>query len=353
MTSFANVKQIENSKVVANSKILANSKALANSKTLVRYKIKWIELVIFAAPIAAFFLLPSRLALGTSIIILGLFAMSCDLIIGFAGVVTLGQAMYFGIGAYSAALIAKYGWTEAISGALASAAISAAISAMLGPFLLRLTKLPLLMVTLGISVIVFEAANKAAWLTGGADGLSEYHLAPLLGYFRWSIFGHSKYLYVLSWLAIVYILLRLIVSSPFGVALQGIRENPDRMLLMGCPTLGRLVIAYVIAGAVAGLAGAVSAQTDAFVGLGSLSIDTTMDGLVVAILGGIGTVYGPLIGAPVYVLVKNFAQQWDPYYWMPAIGALLVIVVRTGRAGLVGLFDDALAATKSAIRRRR
>jgi branched-chain amino acid transport system permease protein len=330
-----------------------NAELMAESKTLSRYKLKWIELVIWFASIAAYFLFPSRLALGTSIIVLGMFALSCDLIIGFAGVVTLGQAMYFGIGAYSAALIAKYAWTEAITGALASAALSAALSAMLGPFVLRLTKLPLLMVTLGISVIIFEAANKAAWLTGGADGLSEFQLAPLFGYFRWSIFGYTKYLYVLSWLVIIYYLVRRVVSSPFGVALQGIRENPDRMVLVGCPTLSRLVAAYVIAGAVAGLAGAVSAQTDAFVALGSLSIETTLDGLVVTILGGIGTVYGPLIGAPVYVLVKNFAQQWDPYYWMPAIGTLLVVVVRTGRAGLAELLDEAVNATSSAIRRWR
>jgi branched-chain amino acid transport system permease protein len=329
-----------------------NAESLSSSKTLTRYKLKWIELIIFCAPAAAYCLFPSRLALGTSIIVLGLFALSCDLIVGFAGVVTLGQAMYFGIGAYSAALIAKYVWTEAISGAIMSAAITAAVSALLGPFLLRLTKLPLLMVTLGVSVLVYEAANKAVWLTGGADGLSEYQLSPLFGYFSWSIFGHTKYLYVLSWLAIVYCLVRRIVSSPFGVALQGIRENQDRMLLIGCPTLSRLVVAYTIAGAVAGLAGAVSAQTDAFVGLGSLSIDTTLDGLVVTILGGIGTIYGPLIGAPVYVLVKNFAQQWDPYYWMPAIGVLLVVVVRTGRAGLAELFDEGINAIKRAIRRR-
>src|SRR3984885_1497005 len=330
-----------------------NAESLSSSKTLTRYKLKWIEPVIFCVPVAAYFLFPERLALGTSIIVLGLFALSCDLIIGVAGVVTLGQAMYFGIGAYSAALIAKYVWTEAISGAIMSAAIAAVVSAMLGPFLLRLTKLPLLMVTLGVSVLVYEAANKAVWLTGGADGLSEYQLSPLFGYFRWSIFGHTKYLYVLSWLAIVYYLVRRIVSSPFGVTLQGIRENPDRMLLIGCPTLSRLVVAYTIAGAIAGLAGAVSAQTDAFVGLGSLGIDNTLDGLVVTILGGIGTVYGPLIGAPVYVLVKNFAQQWDPYYWMPAIGALLVVVVRTGRAGLVELLDEGINAIKCAIRRRR
>jgi branched-chain amino acid transport system permease protein len=330
-----------------------NLENIANSKTLTRYKLKWIELVIWCASIAAYLLFPSSLALGTSILVLGLFALSCDLIIGFAGVVTLGQAMYFGIGAYSAALIAKYVWAEAISGALMSAAVSAAVSAMIGPFLLRLTGLPLLMVTLGVSELVFEAANKAVWLTGGADGLSEYQLAPLFGYFRWSIFGQTKYLYALSWLAIVYYLVRRIVSSSFGVTLQGIRENPARMLLIGCPILSRLVVAYTIAGAIAGLAGAISAQTDAFVGLGSLSIDTTLDGLVVTILGGIGTIYGPLVGAPVYMLVKNFAQQWDPYYWMPAIGILLVVVVRTGRAGLVDLLDEAVNAAKCALRRKR
>jgi branched-chain amino acid transport system permease protein len=178
-------------------------------------------------------------------------------------------------------------------------------------------------------------------------------MAPLLGTFRWSIFGHTKYLYALGWLFVLFYGLRFVVASPFGVALQGIRENPDRMRLIGTPVLRHLVVAYAIAAGVAGIAGAILAQTNVLVTLGALGLDTTLDGLVVVVLGGIGTLYGSLIGAPVYLLVKHFAQQWNPFYWMFVIGALLIFVVRFGRGGILGLCSQALAATGRLMRRAR
>jgi branched-chain amino acid transport system permease protein len=307
------------------------------SPLLSRHRFLWPEAVFWLLAVAVYFLFPQYLAIATTVLIVALFAVSYDLAIGFGGILTLGHALFFGIGAYSAGWIALAGWTEAVSGALASGAIAALVAAALGPFLLRLTGLPLIMVTLGVSVIVSEAANKATWLTGGDDGLTGFRMSPLFGLFRWSVFGDTKYFYALGWLFVLFYVLKRVVASPFGVALQGIRENPLRMRLIGTATLRHLSIAYSLSAGVAGIAGALSAQTNAFVGLGVLSLDTTIDGLVIVVLGGIGTLYGSLIGAPVYIVVKHFAQQWNPYYWMFVIGALLIVVVRFSRGGLLGM----------------
>jgi branched-chain amino acid transport system permease protein len=307
------------------------------SPLLSRHRFLWPEAVFWLLAVAVYFLFPQYLAIATTVLIVALFAVSYDLAIGFGGILTLGHALFFGIGAYSAGWIALAGWTEAVSGALASGAIAALVAAALGPFLLRLTGLPLIMVTLGVSVIVSEAANKATWLTGGDDGLTGFRMSPLFGLFRWSVFGDTKYFYALGWLFVLFYVLKRVVASPFGVALQGIRENPLRMRLIGTATLRHLSIAYSLSAGVAGIAGALSAQTNAFVGLGVLGLDTTIDGLVIVVLGGIGTLYGSLIGAPVYIVVKHFAQQWNPYYWMFVIGALLIVVVRFSRGGLLGM----------------
>lgn len=312
------------------------------SPLLSRHRFLWPEALVWLAAVAVYFLFPQYLAIATTVLIVALFAVSYDLAIGFGGILTLGHGLFFGIGAYCAGWIALLGWTEAVSGALASGVIAALVAAALGPFLLRLTGLPLIMVTLGVSVIVHEAANKAAWLTGGDDGLTGFTMSPLFGTFRWSVFGDTKYFYALGWLFVLFYLLKRVVASPFGVALQGIRENSLRMRLIGTSTLRHLTIAYSLSAGVAGVAGALSAQTNAFVGLGVLSLDTTIDGLVIVVLGGIGTLYGSLIGAPVYVVVKHFAQQWNPFYWMFVIGALLIVVVRFSRGGLLGMAGAAL-----------
>jgi len=316
----------------------------ARSATLARHRIHWLEPVFWVSTLLVYFVYPEYLAVATGVLVMVLFALACDLAIGFAGILTLGQALYFGVGAYAAGLIAKFAWNEAITGAIAAGALAAAIAAVLGPFVLRLAGLPLIMVTLGINVIVFEAANKATWLTGGDDGLTGFSMAPLLGLFRWSLYGHTKFLYVLGWLFVVFYVLRRIVASPFGVALQGIRENRQRMRLLGAPVLRQLVTAYVLSAAVAAIAGAVSAQTSAFVSLGVLSMDVTLDGLVIIVLGGLGTLVGSLLGAPLYLLVKHFTGQWNPDYWYLAIGLLLVLTVRFGRGGVLGLFARYLPA---------
>lgn len=308
------------------------------------------EFVWLVAAVACYFLFPQYLALGTSVLVMVLLVLSYDLLLGFAGVLSFGHAVFFGLGAFTSGWLALAGWTEPISVVLAAGVAAAILAALVGPFLLRLTGLPLLMVTLALGVLVFEAAHKATGITGGDDGLAGVQFAPILGLFDWGLGGSAAYLYVLAWLVLLFVLLKRVAASPFGVMLQGVRENPARMRLIGNRVLPHLTLAYVISGAVAGMAGALFTQANAFVGLGVLALDTSVDVLVMLVLGGIGSLYGAFIGAPVYMLLKHFSSQWNPYYWMLIIGVLLIAVVLLGRGGLLGL---AQAAGRKLLRRER
>lgn len=300
------------------------------------------ELLWLTAAVACYFVFPEYLALGTSVLVTVLLVLSFDLLLGFSGVLSLGHAVLFGLGAYTAGWLSLAGWSEPISVVLAAGLAGAALAALTGPFFLRLTGLPLLMVTLAFGALVFEVAHKATRLTGGDDGLSGIQFAPILGWFEWGLGGSTSYLYVLIWLVVLFVVLKRIVSSPFGVMLQGIRENRDRMRLIGNRVLPHLTIAYVISGAIAAMAGALFTEANAFVGLGVFALDTSVDVLVMLVLGGVGSLYGALVGAPLYMLLKHFSSQWNPFYWMLIIGALLITVVMLGRGGVLGLLQVAL-----------
>jgi branched-chain amino acid transport system permease protein len=297
------------------------------------------EAVYWLAALAVFFLLPRYLAFATSVLVSALFVMSLDLILGFAGIISLGHALYFGFGAYVTGLATFAGWTEPITGTLLGGCAAALLAAVTGPLVLYLTGLPLIMVTLALGVIAFEAANKLTWLTGGDDGLYGLQIDPLFGQFPWTMFSQTAYLYVLAWTFLMFVLARCIVASPFGLSVQGIRDNRQRSRLIGTPVLGTLVRIYVISGFMAGIAGALSAQTTKFVGLSVLSLDTSVGALVMLVLGGVGRLYGGLIGAPVYMIVHHIASQWNPYHWMFIIGGLLTVVVLFARGGILGMID--------------
>lgn len=310
---------------------------LPRDSILMRHGVRAGELLWLLLAVAVFFAFPEYLSLGTSVLVMVMLVLSFDLLLGFSGVLTFGHAVFFGLGAYMAGWLALAGWTEPISGVLMAGLASALLAGVLGPFVLRLTGLPLLMVTLAVGVLVFEAAHKATGLTGGDDGLSGIQIAPVFGVFDWGLGGKTSYVYTLCWLVLVFWLLKRVVSSPFGVALQGIRENPARMRLIGNAVLPHLTLAYVVSGAAAGIAGALFTQANAFVGLGVFALDTSVDVLVMLVLGGLGGLHGALVGAPLYMLLKHFSSQWNPFYWMLVIGVLLIAVVLFGRGGVLGI----------------
>ncbi|HVZ45756.1 MAG TPA: branched-chain amino acid ABC transporter permease [Ramlibacter sp.] len=301
-----------------------------------RHRIGLGELAWFAAALGSFFAFPEYLALGTSVLVMVLLVLSYDLLLGYSGVLSLGHAVYFGLGAFVAGRLSLAGWSDPVADAIVALVAAGIAAALVGPFLLRLTGLPLLMVTLALCVLVFEAAHQATRITGGDDGLSGIQFDAIFGLFDWGLGGRASYLYVLGWLALTYTVLKRVVASPFGVMLQGIRENPRRMRLIGNRVLPHRVTAYTISGAIAGLAGALFTEANAFVGLGVFSLETSIDVLVMLVLGGVGTLYGAFVGAPVYMVLKHFSSQWNPFCWMLVIGLLLVAVVMFGRGGLLG-----------------
>jgi branched-chain amino acid transport system permease protein len=316
--------------------------ALPRDSILSRHHWRVGEVFWLALALACYFIFPEYLALGTSVLVMVLLVLSFDLLLGFTGVLSIGHAVLFGLGAYTAGWLSLAGWSEPISCVLAAGLAGAALAALTGPFFLRLTGLPLMMVTLAFGALVFEVAHKATRFTGGDDGLSGIQFAPILGRFEWGLGGATSYLYVLIWLVVLFVVLKRVVSSPFGVMLQGIRENRARMRLIGNRVLPHLTIAYVISGAIAAMAGALFTEANAFVGLGVFALDTSVDVLVMLVLGGVGSLYGALVGAPLYMLLKHFSSQWNPFYWMLIIGALLIAVVMLGRGGVLGLLQLAL-----------
>jgi branched-chain amino acid transport system permease protein len=323
--------------------------AVAVQALLGRHRLRPLEALPWACATAGYFLAPDYLALGGQIFVMILFALSLDLVLGYAGIVTLGHAAFFGCGAYAAGIVALRGWTEPITGLLVAGAVAGLLGVVSGAVVLRARGLTLLMVTLVVAEMLQEAANKLGWLTGGADGLQGIAIAPVLGRFRFDLFGRTAYFYGLAVLFVAWSLTRLIVHSPFGRSLTGIRENETRMHAIGAPVFLRRLRVYAISAALAGIAGGLLTQTTQFVGLQVLGFELSGTVLVMLILGGVGRLYGAFIGAPLYMIAQDQLAKDDPVYWLFWIGLLLVLVVMFARGGVLGIVDR-LASV--AVRRR-
>jgi branched-chain amino acid transport system permease protein len=300
---------------------------------------KWsrAEIAFWLIPIVAFFLFPKYLTLGSQIMIAALFALSLDLILGYARIISLGQAAFFGVGAYTAGLLAKYGWSEPISGLVLAAVAAAAVGLLTSFLVVRGEDLTRLMVTIGIGLMLYEAANKAAFITGGVDGLSGVEMRKLFGVFGFGLDGKTAYVYSLVVLFIVFIFARTLVRSPFGLSLRGIREGERRMPAIGVSVPRKLVAVYTIGAGIAGMAGALLAQTTQFVGLDSLGFPRSADLMIMLVLGGAGHLYGALIGAAVFMVLQDYLANLNPVYWQFWLGLLLVLIVLFARGGLMGL----------------
>ena len=291
-----------------------------------------LEISFWLLAFALIWLLPNRHLILTEIAWLGLFALSLDLILGYAGIISLGHAAFFGFGAYAAALLAKHEIINEPVLALLAAGAAAALLGFATSFLvLRGSDLTRLMVSLGVALILRELANQFSGLTGGADGLQGVTMQPILGLFRFDMFGHNGYVYSLAVLFLLFLLARRLMASPFGLSLLAIKGNPLRARAIGIPVEARLVAIYTIAAFYAGVAGGLLAQTSAFVSLDVFSFDRSADLLLVLIIGGAGYLYGGLIGAVVFKLMQDYLAMLTPQYWPFWIGLLLVAIVLVGR----------------------
>jgi branched-chain amino acid transport system permease protein len=297
---------------------------------------RWSEMAFWLATLLPFVLTPDYLVLASQIAITGLFAVSLDLILGYAGIVSLGQAAYFGTGAYTAGLISKWGWGEPLTGLLV-AALAAGVLGYLTSFIIaRFRHLALIMITLGFGLLLQELANSAGWLTGGNDGLQGIHSWRLLGLLRFDLYGYTAYSYSLAVLFVMFLIARRLIYSPFGLSLRGIRENAARMPAIGAPSHSHIRTIFTIAAVFAGIAGALLAQTTETVSLEVLGFQRSADVLVILILGGTGRLYGGLIGAVIYMVARDQFSGLNPQYWYFWIGLLLIAVVMLLPNGILG-----------------
>lgn len=286
-----------------------------------------LPLLVLVLGLAACSLLPEQLGLLTRIFIAALLVLSLDLVVGVAGLATLGQAALFGAGAYAAGIFALRVHPDPLLGLAVGVAAGALLALLSGAFLLRYQGFSFLMLTVAVAQILLNLAQKARGWTGGDDGLSGFAMAPLLGRFAFDLEGRVAAVYALAVLAVLLYVARRVVDSPFGLAVRGIHENRARMAALGTPVFRRLLAMYTLAGALAGAAGALSAQTNAVVGMDSLSFALSAEALVMLILGGAGRLTGALVGALVFTLLHHTAASINPYHWLFVVGILLMGVV--------------------------
>jgi branched-chain amino acid transport system permease protein len=304
-----------------------------------RHHFRAFEAIPWVLAVAGYFLLPGYLALGGQIFATILFVLSTDLVLGYAGIVTLGQAAFFGTGAYTAGILAANGWGEPITGLIAAAAVAGLVGLVSGLIILRTTGLALLMQTLIVATMLYELANKAGRWTGGDDGLQGMDVWPIFGVFRFGLFGHVAYVYCLVVLFLGWLAARFIIHSPFGRSLTGARENVARMRAIGTPVARRLLTIYAISAMLAGASGALIAQTTSLVGLTSLGLERSGNALIMLIIGGVGRLYGAFVGVPLFMIAQDRFSEIDPVYWYFWIGALMVAVVLFARGGVLGLIE--------------
>src|SRR5438477_196670 len=259
------------------------------------------EIAFWVLVLACPFLFPSRYLIMTDILRLALFTLSLDLILGYAGIVSLGHAAFFGVGAYAAGLLALHGIINEPVLALIVAGLAAMVLGFATSFLvIRGVDLTRLMVTLGIALLLEALAERFSSITGGTDGLQGIEMQPIFGEIPFDMFGKTGFFYSLAVLFLLFLFARRVVHSPFGLSLRAIKNNPLRAAAIGIPVNRRLIAIYTLSAFYAGIAGALFTQTTALASLDVFAFERSADLMLMLVIGGTGYLYGGLIGAVVF-----------------------------------------------------
>ena len=306
----------------------------ARSHILSQGRWRWYEPLLWLAAFALPALLPGHALIVNEIAIVALFAVSLDLVLGYTGIVTLGHAAFLGFGAYCAALFAKFIHPDPLLGLVVGVAAATALGAVCSVTILRGSDLTRLMVTLGVALLLLELANKLDWLTGGSDGLQGVMMGPLLGRFEFDLYGQTAAWYSLTVLLLLFALARRWVQSPWGATLMAVRDNPLRAAAIGISVPSRLAVVYTLAAGVAGAAGALMAQTTGFASLDVFALERSADAVLMLVIGGVGWLYGGVLGAVVFKLMHDVISSITPQYWTFWMGLFLVVLMLVGRERL-------------------
>ena len=310
------------------SALTVGTRLLAPSRWRVWEILAW--LAIATTPL----LLGGHAPLINEVAILALFALSLDLILGYAGIVSLGHVAFFGAGAYGAALFAKHVMPDPLVGLAVGTAAGALLGALTSPMIVRGTDLTRLMVTMGVALVLLELANKFDHITGGIDGMQGLVIGPLLGRFEFDLSGRVASVYSLVVLFIAFLIARRVAHSPLGMSLQALRDNRLRVSALGLSVHARLGAVYTLGAALAGAAGALLTQTTGFVSLDVLEFHRSADVMLMVVIGGAGWLWGALIGALVFRVMHDFLSGITAQYWTFWIGLFLVVLMLVGRERL-------------------
>ena len=296
---------------------------------------RWYEWLLWALAFAAPWVMPGHALIVNEVAIVALFALSLDLVLGYAGVVSLGHAAFLGFGAYAAALFAKHIMPDPFVGLLVGMLASTLLGGIFSLTILRGTDLTRLMVTLGLALILLELANKLDWLTGGSDGLQGVLMGPVMGRFEFDLMGQTAATYSLVVLFVLFVLVRHWVHSPMGATVKAIRDNRLRAAAIGINANAKIAVVYTVAAALAGAAGALMAQTTGFASLDIFALDRSADVMLMLVIGGVGWLYGGLLGAVAFKFMHDIISSITPQYWTFWIGLFLVVLVLVGRDKLL------------------
>ena len=277
---------------------------------------------------------PYLMSLAIEVMIFAIFAMSLDLLLGYTGMVSLGHAAFFAVGSYGAGLASKLLTTDVLATTAIGLGAAVILAVAIGWLSIRLSGFYFLMITFAFGQMIYSVANHWNFLTGGSDGLN-IPGATLLGM---PILGTRMQIYyaVLAAFVLCFLLLHRIVHSPFGEVLVGIRENARRMRAIGFNVRRYKLAAFVLGAGFAAFAGILNAQFNFFVAPDSAHWTESASVLVMVLVGGAGTLVGPVIGAAMVLLLQNWLSSYTQY-WSLFLGLLFIALITVAREGILGL----------------
>jgi len=292
-------------------------------------------MAILALGAIGYFLFPDDLAFLTRLIGIAFLVLSLDLVTGYCGIATLGHAAQFGVGAYAAGIACIRGITDPVALLAVGLFAGTVMGLISGALITRFRGLPQLVLSIAVGQLIAGLANKLSWLTGGSDGLSGIEPGKVFGVFGFDMYSRTAFLFSLGVLVITFIVLKRFVSSPFGLMCHGIKDDDLRAKMIGVSIYPRLVAMYGVAGAVAGIGGALTAISTGVVGLDSVSFERSAEVLVMLVLGGAGHLWGALAGTVIFMIFEHIVAAANPFHWMTLVGLLLILIVVFAPRGLI------------------
>jgi len=309
---------------------------------MTRYGKLTADIVVWALLLGAPIWLPmigGYVELGTRVVIYALAATALNFLLGYTGVLSFGHAAYFGLGAYGTALTIKYLYPSTPAGMLVGIVTATLAAAVIGPVIARLRGVYFAMCTIAFGQVFYFIAFQWSSVTGGDDGVSAWHRLPLnFGFATLDILNNNKALYyfALAVFAICVAAMAFLLRSPFGRTLLAIRENERRARFLGIPVDAHIWMSWVISCLFVSIAGALFALMNDFVDPRALRWDQSGDFVIMAVLGGMRSFWGPLIGAAMFVVLQDYVSSVTQN-WMSFIGLFFVLVVLFFPRGVLGI----------------